>query len=140
MKCPFCRNDMIDKSYMDYSIGDWDMDYPATRFISYKCKTCHIKFDYGIWSIPKRLTIEATDKQLKTLALIANNTSFDYLKDSAIDAYNEDEYPVLKAPVTKFIGEHLNEAIENLNKKKRRRNSLGWDYYDDFTYYPDEEF
>ena len=131
---------MIDKSYMCYSIGDWDMDYPATRFIVYKCKACRIKFDYGIWNIPKQLNVAATDKQLKTLALIANNTNFSYLKDSAIDTYDEEEYPILKVPVTKFIGEHLNEAIENLNKKKRYRASLGWEYYDDFTYYPDEEF
>lgn len=104
MKCINCNEDMKDRSYNYYSLGDWDMDYPASHHEEHYCKSCKIKYiaeDYGEgeWIIPN--TIEPpTERQINAILFI-NKWCRLNIK------------PLTKKQCIKDIGKYLQEAIKN---------------------------
>ena len=141
MKCPHCRQDMEDKSEWGWGLGDWDMDYPATLFNKYNCKLCKIKYDTGAWKIPRVLNIPATDRQVSCIRVIAYNTSHDYEYESDVPREVQD-YPLLKAPITEYIGKYIEESKHAGKQRRIARDTAesDWREYDDGFYYGEEEF
>ena len=139
MKCPYCRCDMQDKSEWGYGLGDWDMDYPATLYNKFYCKACKIKYDTGSWKVPKTLAIEATDKQVNCIRIIASNTSHDYEYESEVPREVSD-YPLLKTPITAFIGKYIQESMSQgkLRKKLYDEATDDWREWDTDTYFEEE--
>ena len=120
MDCPNCNKEMKDKSYMYYSIGAWDMDYPDACHEEYWCSSCRIKWINGEWIIPKKYE-RATEKQVKCVNFICRELGLNF-------------EPVLKTKTWEFINTYMNKA----KNSKAGRNS-SYEYYDDYyDWYPEE--
>jgi len=141
MNCPNCNQEMTyqDDGGCGYSIADWDVDYPTWHAEEhYKCKSCGIKCVEGEWSIPKKYQ-RATDKQVKAVLFIQNQLGsyigYDYFGEFPTGKNNKFAgrfEPLLKNQCIKFIGQYLNEASQN---KERRFDELCEDNQDWFPEY-----
>ena len=96
MKCIECEQEMKDRSYNYYGLGDWDMDYPASYHEEYYCKHCKIKYVNGKWVIPKHIELP-TQKQINTILFINNKCGL-FLK------------PITKKQCIRDIGKYFDHA------------------------------
>ena len=101
MKCPNCNKEMKDKSHSvtcTFLTGDEPDYYPEEWHEEHYCKDCKIKYEDGVWDVPKKYPL-ATEKQIKCTNFINRQLGTHYS-------------PVLKTSTWKFIKEHLSEAKE----------------------------
>lgn len=131
MKCPNCGKDMIKSSRklsrsicVEWDQIDGESVYETQIGYKYTCPDCKIHYNslYDVYTIPKKISVDITDKQKYCISIICQNLNMKV------------PYIINKKLASEFIDKYISKSKE-ISEKRRENYYRDYDY-DDYDFDP----